>query len=94
MTSLKIHLFGKFEVHLNGQLTTTQSWKSQQTRTIFKILLTRRGKVVPSDQIIDILWPNDEPESARRRLHVRISQLRNALREFKVLVQTVDGGYI
>ena len=91
---MKIHLFGPFEVFLNGQLLTNQDWRSQQTRAIFKVLLARRGHVVPSDQLIEILWPDHSPDATRRRLHVRISQLRNALGEKKSLVQTVDGGYI
>jgi len=93
-TTLQIYLLGPFEVFLNGNPLSNQEWQSQQARTIFKILLERRGKVVPSDQLIDTLWPEEEPDSARRRLHVRISQLRHALQEFKSLVRTVDGGYL
>jgi len=92
--TLRVHLFGPFEVLRDGQPLTNQDWLSRQTRAICKILLARRNQVVTSDQIIDILWPDDSPEAARRRLHVRISQLRNALGDGKSLVQTVDGGYL
>jgi DNA-binding SARP family transcriptional activator/Tfp pilus assembly protein PilF len=91
---LRIHLLGPFEILREEHPITNQDWRSQQTRTICKILLARRGQVVTSDQIIEILWPDDSPESARRRLHVRISQLRNALGSGKSLLQTVDGGYL
>ena len=92
--TLRIHLLGSFEIYREGLLLTNQDWRSQQTRTICKILLARRRQVVTSDQIIEILWPDDLPESARHRLYVRISQLRSALRSGKFLLQTVDGGYI
>ena len=94
MTELRIHLFGPFEVYRGEHLLTNQDWQSQQTRAVAKILIARQGQVVTSDQVIDILWPEDDPENARRRLHVRISQLRRALGNGKSLVQTVDGGYI
>ncbi len=94
MTKLRIHLLGPFEIFRNGQPLTNQDWQSQQTRAVCKILCARYGQVISSDQIIDILWPDEDPETARRRLHVRISQLRRALGGGKSLVQTVDGGYI
>ena len=91
---LRFHLFGPFEIFRDGQPLTNQDWQSQQTRTVCKLLVARQGQVVSSDQIIDILWPDENPETARRRLHVRISQLRRALGGSKSLVQTVDGGYL
>ncbi len=92
--SLKFFLFGPFQVFRNNRLITHDEWLSQQTRTMCKFLLASRGKVVSSEQIIDIFWPDESPDAARRRLHVRISQLRKALGSGKSLLQTVDGGYI
>lgn len=92
--SLRIHLFGYFEMIIDGRVLSAQDWQSQQTQTIGKILIANRGKVVTSEQLIEILWPDDPFETARRRLHVRISQLRSLLQDKKSLVQTVHGGYI
>lgn len=92
--TLRIRLLGPFEILRDGQPLTNSDWHSQQTRTICKILLARRGEVVNSDQIVDHLWPADDPDSARRRLHVRISQLRRALGPGKTCLQTVNGGYL
>jgi DNA-binding SARP family transcriptional activator/Tfp pilus assembly protein PilF len=92
--NLRFHLFGPFEVFRNGQFLRSQDWHSQQTRTICKILLANRGQVVTSDQIIDLLWPEDSLDASRKRLHVRISQLRKALGSGKSIVKTVDGGYV
>ncbi|MBE0684424.1 MAG: winged helix-turn-helix domain-containing protein, partial [Anaerolineaceae bacterium] len=75
--SLRIHLFGYFEMIIDGRVLSAQDWQSQQTQTIGKILIANRGKVVTSEQLIEILWPDDSFETARRRLHVRISQLRS-----------------
>ena len=92
--TLRIHLLGPFELRLNGESMTHSNWGSQQTQTVGKILITNRDKVVTSDKLIDLLWPDEPIESARRRLHVRISQLRNVLQDKKNLIQTVHGGYI
>lgn len=92
--SLRIHLFGPFEVSLDGTRLTNHDWHSQQTQSIAKILLSNRGKVVTSDQLIDSLWPDDPVDTARRRLHVRINQLRKGLKDKSTLVRTVRNGYI
>jgi DNA-binding SARP family transcriptional activator len=91
--SLRIHLFGPFEVSLDGTHLTNHDWHTQQTQSIAKILLSHRGKVVTSDQLIDSLWPDDPVDTARRRLHVRINQLRKCLRDKSSLVRTVHNGY-
>jgi len=70
-------------------------WGSQQTRTILKVLLTRRGHVVSTDQLADILWPEDDSDTALNRLHVRVSQLRRALdsKTPSAYIRTYKSGY-
>ena len=92
--TLHIHLLGPFEIKHNGKSLTNLDWRSQQTQTIAKILLANVGKVVTSDFIRDVLWPDDLSGSTRSRLHVRISQLRNGLKDKKELLRTVHNGYI
>jgi len=92
--TLCIHLFGHFEMNISGRVLRAQDWPSQQTQTIGKVLIANRGKVVTGEQLLEILWPNEPVESSRRRLHVRISQLRSLLADQKSLIQTVHGGYV
>jgi DNA-binding SARP family transcriptional activator len=96
MTSLQIRLLGPFEVSRDNHPLDAKEWRSRQNRTILKVLLCRRGTVVPADQLLEILWPDDNIESARRRLHVRISQLRHAMApdDPTAFIITASGGYI
>ncbi|MEA3308757.1 MAG: BTAD domain-containing putative transcriptional regulator [Chloroflexota bacterium] len=95
MTELRIQLLGSFAVLRDGEPIPPSAWRNQQTRTVLKVLLARRGRIVASDQLLEILWPHDNPDTARRRLHVRISQLRRALDPDKpaAFILTVAGGY-
>ncbi len=95
MASLRIHLLGPFRVFRNGQPLDASEWRSLQVRTILKLLLTRQGHVVSTDQLMDVLWPDDDLQTARRRLHVRMSQLRRALdpEHRSAHVLAVEGGY-
>lgn len=90
-----IFLFGSFEVQHNGENITNKLWQSRQVRGVLKILVARRGRVVPSEQIMDVLWPDVLFETAKNRLYVRISQLRHLFKNaFRLSpIQTVEGGY-
>jgi DNA-binding SARP family transcriptional activator len=96
MAVQSIRLLGTFEVLRGGQPLTATDWRNQQTRTILKLLLTRRGRVVPADQLLELLWPEADPDTGRRSLHVRISQLRRALDPDNpdAYILTVEGGYV
>jgi LuxR family maltose regulon positive regulatory protein len=96
MAVQSIRLLGAFEVSRDGQPLTAGDWRNQQTRTILKLLLTRQGRVVPADQLLELLWPEADPDTARRSLHVRISQLRRALDPDNpdAYILTVEGGYV
>jgi DNA-binding SARP family transcriptional activator len=95
LATLCIRLLGPFEVLRGGQPLSGSEWRSQQTRAILKVLVSRHGHVVTADQLLDLLWPDEEPEAARRRLHVRVSQLRRALDpdDATAYVLTVEEGY-
>ncbi|MGD9099723.1 MAG: winged helix-turn-helix domain-containing protein, partial [Anaerolineae bacterium] len=93
MTRLRIHLLGSFRVFRDERPLDASEWRSQQVRTILKLLLVRRGHIVPADQLLDVLWPDNDSQSARRRLHVRVSQLRRALGSDHSYVLCVEGGY-
>jgi DNA-binding SARP family transcriptional activator len=53
-------------------------WGSRKARDALKILIARRGRV-PRDQLIELLWPDDDPVPAARRLSVAISTIRAVL---------------
>ncbi len=78
------------------ELDASAAWRSRQGRTLLKVLLLRRRHVVTSDQLLDVLWPDEDPEVTRPRLHVRISQLRRMLdpKRPQAYIQSIDGGYI
>jgi hypothetical protein len=61
-------------------------------RAVLAFLVLNVGQVVPTDRLVDELWPESPPESARHSLHVHVSRLRKALGD-DVLV-TRSPGYL
>nr|WP_311132291.1 BTAD domain-containing putative transcriptional regulator [Nonomuraea gerenzanensis] len=63
-------------------------------RRLLAVLLLRAGQVVPVPALTDALWGERPPRSAGAMIHVRVSELRTALRVTGSRVLTRDGGYL
>lgn len=77
--SLRIQLFGRFEVWRDGAPIPPAEWRGQKPRDLLKILLLARGKFVSNDQLCEWLWPDAEAEAAQANLRSTVSDLRKLL---------------
>jgi DNA-binding SARP family transcriptional activator len=59
----------------------------QKQRALLALLLLNANEVVSRDRLIDELWEEDPPETARTALQVHISQLRKAVGRERILTQ-------
>ena len=55
-------------------------WNGLRGKSIFKYLLAHRDSPIPKDILMDLFWPDAQPEAARRNLHQAIYSLRRTLR--------------
>lgn len=76
--TLVFHCLGPFAVYQDGEKIT--EWNGLKGLTILKYLVAEQGKPVGKEVLMDVLWPEAEPEAARRNLHQAIYSLRQALR--------------
>ncbi len=97
---LKVRLFGRFEVWLDKKLIPPTAWPQRKTQTLLKVLLTERGRVFTQDQLIEYLFPELDPQMARKSLYGRISELRHLLepklkrgRDSQYILRVEGGGY-
>src|SRR5881409_2797432 len=63
----------------------------QKRRALLAVLLLEPNTVVSRDRLIDALWGEDPPETARNTVQVYVSQLRKLLP--KGTLETVPPGY-
>lgn len=86
-TSLEVYCLGPFEVYLNGRAIS--EWSSLKARSIFKYLVIHRDGPVTRDVLMDLFWPDADPDGARHNLHQAIHSLRKTLKPQSSHIQPV-----
>lgn len=78
---LSIRLLGPFHMQIAGENIRLESWKSKKALLLFKHLLAKCGEKIPSDVLGDLMWPDNDWESASNNLHTTVYFLRKTLKE-------------
>jgi DNA-binding SARP family transcriptional activator len=73
---LEIRLLGPFEVVDDGRTVPLGGAKQ---RVLLAILALHANELLPADRLIELLWPDEQPASARNTLQGYVSRLRRAL---------------
>jgi len=73
---MEFRVLGPLEVWCDGQRVPVSAAKQ---RTLLAILLLRAGRVVAAEELIDRLWGERPPATARKTLHNYVRRLRTTL---------------
>ncbi|MDX2861672.1 AfsR/SARP family transcriptional regulator, partial [Streptomyces scabiei] len=64
-------------------------------RALLAVLLLRAGQVVPADALVDVIWGDEPPDTARALVQTYVSALRRALPgEAAEAIETRPPGYV
>lgn len=76
-----VDTLGAFRVRRQGRPVGRTEWQSRKARELLRMLVAARGRPVPREQLIAVLWPEDEGADPRvsKRLNVMVSTLRSVL---------------
>jgi DNA-binding SARP family transcriptional activator len=77
LPGLYVTCFGRFEVYRDSQ--QVELCANRNGQTILRYLVAQPGHCATADRLMGILWPEDEQEVARHKVHVAISALRGSL---------------
>jgi DNA-binding SARP family transcriptional activator/DNA-binding XRE family transcriptional regulator len=73
---VEVELLGPILVRHNGQ---ARGVASRKQRSLLALLAVQPGRAVTREEIIDVLWGDQPPRSARNLVHIYIGQLRRLL---------------
>ncbi|MFD1323054.1 AfsR/SARP family transcriptional regulator [Micromonospora sonneratiae] len=89
---MRWRLLGPIEVTAGGRVLGI---RRPQQRAVLALLLLNANRLVPAQQLVDALWADEPPASARTQVQVCVSQIRAALRGTELADALVShaGGY-
>jgi DNA-binding SARP family transcriptional activator len=79
VAQLRIELLGGFRVERAGVARPVCLWQRRTAKTLTKLLATHPGHRLHREQVLDILWPDVEPESALNSFGKALHAARRAL---------------
>lgn len=89
---MEFRLLGPFEARHEGHPVAVAN--RRQERSLLAILLLETGRLVPTERLIELLWPGREPGSGRGTVHTYIGRLRGTLAPYGVQILTRAEGYL
>jgi DNA-binding winged helix-turn-helix (wHTH) protein len=78
-TTLSVQILGPFAVARDGVTVPAHELASRKGRTLLKLLVARRGAVVPADLIAETLWGDRPPADPDANLATLVSRLRSVV---------------
>src|SRR5688572_18727945 len=76
---LRIQLLGGFQVSVGPRPVHDAEWRLRKTKSLVKLLALAPGHQLHREQLLELLWPDQDPEAATNNLHKAVHTARRAL---------------
>jgi DNA-binding SARP family transcriptional activator len=96
MSPIQVRMLGTFRMTINGREVPADI--PGQAATVLKYVVSQGRRHSPRDAVMELLWPETEPELSARRLRVVVHTLRKHLSQVDAagdgLIATVGTAYL
>lgn len=76
---LHIQTLGGFRIRIGDQEIPASAWTREKALHLFQLLVTLRRTRPHKEQIVELLWPELDPETGSRDFRVALNAIQNAL---------------
>ncbi|MCM3765987.1 BTAD domain-containing putative transcriptional regulator [Neobacillus niacini] len=76
--SIRVQTLGQFKIWLGDKEFGERDWQREKAKELFQLLITT-GELIAKEEILSILWPNQEKKSADRDFKVALNSLHHVL---------------
>jgi LuxR family maltose regulon positive regulatory protein len=76
---LRVQSLGAFQLWRGDHLVESNAWHRKKARQLFQLLLTYWRTQLHREQIVELLWPELDPQSAQRDFKIAYNALCNVL---------------
>ena len=78
-TNLQVHLLGGFDVRIGDRQVPATIWRQRRAAGVVKLLALEAGHWLHREQLLDVLWPDLDPDSAANNLRGALHHARRGL---------------
>jgi DNA-binding SARP family transcriptional activator/ATP/maltotriose-dependent transcriptional regulator MalT len=78
-SACRVRLFGGLEVLAGERRIADTAWRKRKARLLFAMLVVRKGRDVPREQLLEYLWPDMDAERAVANFYVIWNNMKAAL---------------
>ena len=80
LQGLDVRVLGRFRVSVKGRPIEHSQWPGAKSRTLFQYLALHHFRgFIPKDVLVEMLWPDQDPEKTGKRFNTAMSRLRKLL---------------
>jgi DNA-binding SARP family transcriptional activator len=76
VTHVSVHMLGRFVMSIEG---TESKLPASRSLSLLKYFLLYHKQTIPREVLMDVFWPDADPETARNNLNVAMHGIRKAL---------------
>lgn len=90
---LRLELLGRFQLRAGDRVVLDRSWSRSKAKALVKLVALTEGRSLHRERLLDLLWPDLDPQAAASNLPKNLHHLRSALasRGIDVPLLTVVG---
>lgn len=77
--SLRVQMLGPFRVWRGQEEISSKEWQRGKAKQLFQVLLLYRREFLQKERILEMLWPELDPDTATRDFKVALNALNDAL---------------
>lgn len=74
-----MRMLGSFELLVDGRQIPSDAWKSKKALTLLQYLAARAGEKTRNHELVALLWPGADMESAGPNLHTAVYNARRVI---------------
>jgi LuxR family transcriptional regulator, maltose regulon positive regulatory protein len=78
-SGLRVVLLGAFQVWVGDRAVEPSAWRLSNARDVIKLLALARGRRMQRDEVIELLWPDSDIDSAANNLYQVLHAARRAI---------------
>jgi LuxR family transcriptional regulator, maltose regulon positive regulatory protein len=78
---LHLETFGGLRLYRNEKQISDNDWNRQQPRRLLTAILSQKNSLIPKEVLIELLWPEENPDVGEKNFKTTLSRLRKTLEQ-------------